>query len=125
MKGADALHKGERKAILQFVESLLERYRLCKYLIPDDGQSIRSNYDIELLEKHRTFCRKIEQAVSQLPDREQFLIKERYLGIIYITYYRVYRDRFDPPISEGTYTKVRWRAMYKLAVMLGMLESDC
>ncbi|WP_289142467.1 transcriptional regulator [uncultured Brevibacillus sp.] len=127
MKGADALHKGERKAILQSVESLLERYRLCKYLIPDDGQSIRSNHNIESLEKHRTFCRKIEQAVSQLPDREQFLINERYVGVNtdYITDYAVYRDRFDPPISEGTYTKIRWRAMYKLAVMLGMLESDC
>ena len=97
MKGVDALHKGERKEILQSVESLLERYRLCKYLIPEDGQSIRSNHDIESLEKHRTFCRKIEQAVSQLSDREQFLINERYMGVNtdYITDYRVYRDRFD------------------------------
>jgi hypothetical protein len=124
VKGADALHRDEQKAIRQSVESLLGKYRLCKYLIPEDGQFIRSNHDIESLEKHRTFCRKIEQAVSQLPDREQFLIKERYLGVNtdYITDYRVYRDRFDLPISEGTYTKIRWRAMYSLSVLLGLTE---
>ncbi|WDV94199.1 transcriptional regulator [Brevibacillus parabrevis] len=126
MKGADALHKAERKAIRQSVESVFEKYRLCKYLTLEDGYSIVADLDIEGLEKRRAFCKEIEQAVKQLPDPEQFLINVRYMGVNteYITDYAVYRDRFNPPISEGTYTKIRWRAMYRLAVMLGILESD-
>ena len=121
MKGADALHKACRKAIRQEVESFLEKYRLCKYLTLEDGCTFVADFDIEALENRREFCREVEQAVKQLPDLEQFLINERYMGVNteYLTDYAVYRDRFNPPISEGTYTKIRWKAMHRLAIMLG------
>lgn len=126
MKGADALHKTERKAIRQSVESVFEKYRLCKYLASEDGYTLVADLDIEALEKRREFCRDVEQAVQQLPDREQFLIKERYMGVNteYITDYAVYRDSFNPPICEGTYSKIRNKAMYRLALTLGIFESD-
>ncbi|ATF11213.1 hypothetical protein A616_04095 [Brevibacillus brevis X23] len=89
MKGADELHRDERKAIRQFVESLLEKYRLCKYLTQEDGYTFVADLDIEALEKHRTFCRKIEQAVSQLPDRETIFDQRKVSRCQYRLYNRL------------------------------------
>ncbi|WP_306420545.1 hypothetical protein [Brevibacillus reuszeri] len=51
---------------------------------------------------------------------EWFLIEERYMGADseYITDYNIYNQRFNPPISEFTYYKIKWKAFYKFALAL-------
>ncbi|CRF29094.1 Uncharacterised protein [Mycobacterium tuberculosis] len=53
---------------------------------------------------------------------ERFLIEERYMcsDADYLTDYNVYQHKFQPPISENTYAKIRWRAFYKLALSLNI-----
>jgi hypothetical protein len=58
--------------------------------------------------------------VKRLPKMERFLIEERYMSedAEYLTDFNVYYHKFQPPISEKTYSKIRWKAFYKLALEL-------
>jgi hypothetical protein len=38
----------------------------------------------------------------------------------YLTDFNVYYHKFQPPISEKTYSKIRWKAFYKLALNLNI-----
>lgn len=38
----------------------------------------------------------------------------------YITDYNVYCFKFQPPISAVTYSNIRWKAFYKLALNLNI-----
>lgn len=42
----------------------------------------------------------------------------------YITDYAIYNHHFNPPISEGTYYMIKRRALYNLALMLGLTKGD-
>jgi len=72
----------------------------------------------------RKYCDQIEKAVSQLPKLERRLIEERYMDndSEYITDHYVYKDVLQ--ISPTTYTKTRWKAFYKLALMLNIAEKN-
>ncbi|CAM3879201.1 ArpU family phage packaging/lysis transcriptional regulator [Cohnella lubricantis] len=142
--GADFLPELDRKATQKAVEAALERYRLYKYLTFDEREaSITASYElreggrtnvtpdqtasialhnVDEQERRRAYCERIERAVSRLPRMERFLITERYLAsdAQYLTDYNVYTQQFQPPISEGYYSKIRWRAFYKLALSLNL-----
>lgn len=134
----------DRKATQKAVERELEKYRIFKYLTFEEKEpSVTSSYterfhgptnekvdqtaqvaisNVDELEKRRKFCERIEKAVKRLPRMERFLIEERYMSkdAEYLTDYNIYSFKFQPPISEKTYSKIRWRAFYKLALSLNI-----
>ncbi|MGF9821424.1 ArpU family phage packaging/lysis transcriptional regulator [Brevibacillus agri] len=146
MNTADSISVTDRKIIRKSVESVLARYRLYKYLTFEEREaSVTASYEaregggsnktidqtgsiaaynIDNKTERKAFCERVERAVERLPSMERLLIEERYMGqeTEYITDYSVYCHRFDPPISEGTYSKIRNRAMYRLAIMLGLMS---
>ncbi|AQU73779.1 ArpU family phage packaging/lysis transcriptional regulator [Priestia megaterium] len=134
----------DRKKTQQAVEDVLEQYRLFKYLsfekrevsitvnpeiryhgptyqMSDQTASIAShNVDAEKMRKD--FCFRVERAVARLPKMERFLIEERYMTneADYLTDYNIYCFKFQPPISAMTYSKIRWKAFYRLALNLNI-----
>jgi ArpU family phage transcriptional regulator len=83
-------------------------------------------YNVEEQRKRNTFCRRVEQAVTRLPEIEKFLITERYMSVDsdYISDMTVYCFKFNPPISHPTYGKIKDRAMYKIALCLGLWSEE-
>lgn len=134
----------DRKATQNKVEEHLERYRLFKYLSFEEREaSITASstpryhgatnqtsdqtgsialYNVDEQEKRKQFCDRVEWAVKRLPKMERFLIEERYMSedSEYLTDFNVYYHKFQPPISEKTYSKIRWKAFYKLALNLNV-----
>lgn len=134
----------DRKATQSKVEEHLERYRLFKYLTFEEreasivassdvryhgptnqtsdqtGSIAIHNVDEQAKRKH--FCERVELAVKRLPKMERFLIEERYMSedAEYLTDFNVYYHKFQPPISEKTYSKIRWKSFYKLALNLNI-----
>ncbi|MNW41816.1 hypothetical protein D3C74_189700 [compost metagenome] len=135
----------DRKLTQEAVEDALERYRMCKFLTHDEREaSITAGYnerfhgptnvtsdqtaDIAIHNadkqaKRREYCERIERKVKFMPRMERFLIEERYMTKEhdYITDQHVYNHVFQPPISEGKFSKIRWKAFYKLASDLNLL----
>lgn len=134
----------DRKATQTKVEEHLEQYRLYKYLTfeereasitgsselrfhgptnqTSDQTSAIATYNVDEQEKRKHFCWRTERAVHHLPKMERFLIEERYMceDAEYLTDFNVYYHKFQPPISEKTYSKIRWKAFYKLALNLNI-----
>lgn len=134
----------DRKETQKAVEDALSKYRLYKYLSFEEREaSITANYDItgggrgnkisdqtssiaiyniDQQEYRKKFCERMERAVNRLPRMERFLIEERYMTneSEYITDYNVYSFKFNPPITAKTYSKIRWRAFYRLALNLNI-----
>lgn len=134
----------DRKATQAKVESYLERYRLYKYLIFDERETMITGssevrfhgttnqiidqtgsvaiYNVDEQAYRKNFCERVEKAVSRLPEMERFLIEKRYMSEDgdYITDYQVYCFKFQPAISATTYNKIRWKAFYKLALNLNL-----
>ncbi|PLT34101.1 ArpU family phage packaging/lysis transcriptional regulator [Bacillus sp. V5-8f] len=134
----------DRKATQAKVEKHFELYRLYKYLIFEEREAVVTassevryhgptnqtsdqtgsiaihNVDAQMYRQH--FCERTERAVNRLPPMEKFLIKERYMteDADYLSDYKVYCFKFQPPISEKTFSKFRWNAFYKLALNLNI-----
>jgi ArpU family phage transcriptional regulator len=132
----------DRKATQAKVEEHLDRYRIFKYLTLEEREaSITASsterfhgptnqtsdqtasiaiYNVDEQLKRKHFCERVEWAVKRLPKMERFLIEERYMSedAEYLTDYNVYYHKFQPTISEKTYSKIRWKAFYKLALNL-------
>ncbi|TPE67988.1 ArpU family phage packaging/lysis transcriptional regulator [Halalkalibacterium halodurans] len=126
------------------VEETFAKYRLYKYLTFEEREtSVTTSpeerfhgptnqtsdqtaqaavYNVDEQAKRKKFCERVENAVKGLPAPERDLIKKRYLAADsdYKTDYSVYSFEFDPPISETKYSKIRWSAMAKIALRLGM-----
>ena len=143
----EAKSRTDKKAIKKAIEEVFERYRIYKYLMFDNREARTTtsyeprfhgntnltsdqtgeiaSWNVDEHERRRRYCEWIEHLVSRLPSIERFLIQERYLcqDAQYITDINVYSYKFDPPISEGTYAKIRWRAFTKLAAMLGIIDN--
>jgi ArpU family phage transcriptional regulator len=135
----------DRKATQAAVETELEKYRLYKYLTfnerepsiiasPDiryhgptnetsDQTSNIAIYNTDQQRYRSNFCEKIERAVRYLPKLERFLIEERYMSrdAEYITDFHIYCHKFQPAISAVTYSKIRWKAFYRLALNLNII----
>ncbi|MFD5020057.1 ArpU family phage packaging/lysis transcriptional regulator [Paenibacillus sp. NPDC058367] len=135
----------DREATQAAVEDAFERYRICKFLTfeereaattatwsdtprsetgttPDQTAGI-AIHNVDSLVARKDFCEKIERVVCRLPRMEKFLIETKYMSNDhdYITNERVYSLEFAPPISSGTYSKLRWKAFYKLALHLNLI----
>lgn len=134
----------DRKATQKAVEAALERYRIYKYLtfeereasvtghidtigggksnLPSDQTGEIAVHNANEQERIRKYCERIERSVKRLPKMERFLIEERYMteDSEYLTDLKVYCFKFQPPISEPTYSKIRWKAFYKLALSLNI-----
>lgn len=133
----------DRKETQKAVESTLAKYRLFKYLTHDEREaSTTASYElqegkgsgisdqtaqvaisnVDEQKKRKEFCERIERAVKRLPPMERFLIEQRYMqeDAEYITDYKVYSFKFQPPISGVTYATIRWKAFYKLALNLNI-----
>ncbi|TRY27447.1 transcriptional regulator [Brevibacillus sp. LEMMJ03] len=146
MKFIDSIPATEMKVIRTSVEAAMEKYRLYKYLMFDERVTrVTASYEpffhsktnqksdqtasvaiqnVDTQAEREAYCKLIERAVDQLPEKEKFLITKRYLEDDYILDYQVYSFSFDPPISEFTYYKIKNRAMYKLALMLGLVKEE-
>ncbi|MNW36172.1 hypothetical protein D3C74_131810 [compost metagenome] len=133
----------DRKGTQAAVEDALERYRMYKFLIHDEREaSMTASYsdmprggglsdqtasiaihNVDKQAKRREYCERIERKVKFMPRMERFLIEERYMTKEhdYITDQHVYNHVFQPPISEGKFSKIRWKAFYKLASDLNLL----
>lgn len=134
----------DRKGTQKAVEEILEKYRLYKYLIYEEREAsvtaspeVRYHgptnqtgdqtgsiaiYNADQQTYRKNFCERLERAVSRLPKLERFLIEERYMQeeSDYLTDYNVYCFKFQPAISEKTYSKIRWKAFYKVALNLNI-----
>lgn len=137
----------DRKATQSALETELEKYRLYKYLIFDEKESVITSsseiryhgptnqnsdqtgsiaiYNADQQRYRKVYCNRVEWAVRRLPKMERFLIEERYMceDAEYISDYQIYSFKFQPPISEKTYSKIRWKAFYKLAFNLNVAST--
>lgn len=135
----------DRKATKVKVEEHLEKYRMCKYLtfeeretsltaspepryhgptnLTSDQTGSIAIYNVDEQQKRKSFCQHTEWAVKKLPKMERSLIEQRYMSeeAEYLTDYQVYNFLFQPAISEKTYSKIRWKAFYKLALNLNIV----
>jgi ArpU family phage transcriptional regulator len=134
----------DRKATQAKVEENLSNYRLFKYLefeereasvtasstpryhgatnVTSDQTGTIAIHNVDEQQRRKQFCERIEWAVKRLPKMERFLIEVRYMceDAEYLTDFNVYYHKFQPPISEKTYSKIRWKAFYKLALNLNI-----
>ncbi len=134
----------DRKATQRAVESALEEYRLYKYLTFEERESSITSapepryhgntnavsdqtgsiaiHNVDEQRRRKAYCERIERAVKHLPKMERFLIEERYMSMEseYITDMQVFSFKFQPPISAVTYSKIRWKAFYRLALNLNI-----
>lgn len=139
------LPKLDRKRTQSAVEGALERYRIFSIMAFEEREAvITASYqeryhgptnqtsdqtasvaihNVDASAQRRAYCDWIEQAVKRLHPKERLLIEERYMKQDYIYDYQIYSNVFDPPISEGTYYKLRWKAFYKLALILNLSVS--
>lgn len=135
----------DRERTQAAVEAALEKYRINKFLSFDEREASttaawsmtpRSDtgttsdqtssiaiHNVDGLAARREYCERIERSVRRLPRMEKFLIEEKYMSNEhdYITHEKVYSIKFQPPISFGTYRKIRWKAFYKLALDLNLI----
>lgn len=134
----------DKKKTQRAVEAALEKYRIFKYVLFEKRESRITTsaepryhtptntindqtasiaiYNVDEQNQREEYCRLIELAVQELPDKQRDLIEKRYMSknSDHITDYQVYCFELDPPISPTTYDKIRWKAMYKLALLLGI-----
>lgn len=139
------LPKLDRKRTQSAVEAAFEKYRIFKMMTFEQREAvITASYQERLHDatnktsdqtvdvaihnadvsaQRQAYCEWIEQSVKRLHPREQLLIEERYMKNDYIYDYHIYTSVFDPPVSEGTYYKLRWKAFYKLALIWNLSVS--
>nr|WP_285852098.1 ArpU family phage packaging/lysis transcriptional regulator [Robertmurraya korlensis] len=135
----------DRKQVQADLIKYFSKYRLFKYLTFEEREaSITSSstprehgatnvtsdqtasiaiYNTDEMRYRKNFCERLERSVRALPKMERFLIEERYMSeeAEYTTDLQVYNFKFQPPISEKTYSKIRWKAFYKLAISLNIV----
>ncbi|MEK4273183.1 ArpU family phage packaging/lysis transcriptional regulator [Paenibacillus sp. FSL R7-0026] len=142
----------DRQKTTEAVKEALEQYRIYKYLtfdareanttasyterfhgptnVTSDQTANIAIYNVDTEAYQAAYCARIERAVMGLPEIEAFLMEKRYLTkeYDYITDKQVFGFEFDPPISEGKYREIRWRAFrsvalnMKIAVIKGQKE---
>lgn len=136
----------DRKRTQEAVLGALEKYRIYKYLsfeereasttatysdmprssptnVTTDQTASIAIFNADQQRYRKEYCDRVERAVKRMPRLERFLVEERYMTTEhdYITDQKVYSFVFNPPISEPTYSRIRWRAFYKLALELNVV----
>ncbi|TVX88356.1 ArpU family phage packaging/lysis transcriptional regulator [Paenibacillus agilis] len=132
----------DKEATRRNVEAVLEKYRMYKqigyevketrltstYTVRSHGPTNRvtdqtgdiAADNVDIPEKMRTYCERVEKAAQRLPEKERQIITERYLKEDGVYDYQVYSFTFDPPLSEYSYYKLKWKAISKLAISLNV-----
>ncbi|QCT04111.1 phage transcriptional regulator, ArpU family [Paenibacillus algicola] len=139
----------DRRKTQQAIEALFEKYRIYKTITfearetdltalygdrsqgPTNGTSEQTaqaeNTNMDVPAARKQYCDTIDLMVERLSEREQRLIRERYLKQDDVYDYKVYNHMLEPPVSKDTYAKIRSRAFYKLALAFadrGMLHLE-
>ncbi|MED5020191.1 ArpU family phage packaging/lysis transcriptional regulator [Paenibacillus chibensis] len=128
----------DRRKTQTAVEALLEKYRIYKTItfeareagmtasygetfsgstnmISDQTAKV-AIYNVDVPAARKAYCEMIESIVERLSEREQTIIRERYMKQDEVFDYKVYNHLLDPPVSKDTYTKIRAKAFYKIAL---------
>ncbi len=130
----------DRRKTQTAVEAALEKYRIYKTIafeerevmvtasyaerfhgatnVTGDSTARTAIYNVDIQRARQAYCDTIDFIVSRLSEKERLLVCERYLKDEDVFDYKVYNHVFDPPVSKDTYTKIRTRAFYKLALAL-------
>ncbi|MWV44591.1 transcriptional regulator [Paenibacillus sp. HJL G12] len=131
------------------VEALLEKYRIYKTItfearevsitasyterfhgptnVTSDQTAQAAVHNVDVPAARRAYCELIELIVERLSEREQLMIRERYMKQDDVFDYKVYNYILNPPMSKDTYTKLRTKAFYKMALAfadLGLLKLE-
>jgi ArpU family phage transcriptional regulator len=131
----------DRRATQEAVEELFEKYRMIKTIDFEEREAVitaayeqresqRTNvtsdqtaniaiHNVDVPAARKKFCERVERAVSRLHPKERLLIESRYMQD-YVFDYQVHNEIFKPRISKTTYDKIRWKAFYKLALILDL-----
>ncbi|QJD87593.1 hypothetical protein [Cohnella herbarum] len=112
------LTAAQKKELQRVCEDLFERYRYFKLVEAENDASGRldlneSAYEIEQSERRKMLIQRLEQIVERLPLSEKDMIKLRYMDSDEARDYQIYQIELG--IAEGTYTKIRTSAFFKLA----------
>lgn len=130
----------DRRKTQYAVEAVLEKYRIYRTItfevreasttasyterfhgptnVTSDQTAKVAVYNVDVPAERKQYCEMIELIVARLNEREQQLIKERYMKQDEVFDYKVYNHILEPPVSKDTYTKIRTRAFYKMALAL-------
>lgn len=130
----------DRRKTQSAVEAIFEKYRIYKTItfevreasvtasyterfhgptnVTSDQTASVAIYNVDMPAARKHYCEIIESIVERLGEREQTLIRERYMKQDDVFDYKVYNHILEPPVSKDTYTKIRTRAFYKLALAL-------
>lgn len=122
------------------VEAILEKYRIYKTImfevreasttasyterfhgpthVTSDQTAKTAIYNVDVPAARKQYCELIDSIVERLSEREQLLVLERYMKHDDVFDYKVYNHILEPPVSKDTYTKIRTRAFYKMALAL-------
>ncbi|CAH1203943.1 MULTISPECIES: ArpU family phage packaging/lysis transcriptional regulator [Paenibacillus] len=139
----------DRRKTQAAVEAALEKYRIYKTVafeereamvtasytarfhgatnVTGDSTARTAIHNVDVRRARQAYCDTIETIVSRLSEKEQILVTERYMKDDDVFDYKVYNHVFDPPVSKDTYTKIRTRAFYKMALALadrGLINMD-
>ncbi|MDP4098996.1 transcriptional regulator [Paenibacillus sp. P96] len=139
----------DRRKTQAAMEAVFEKYRIYKTItfmdrevsvtasytdrphgptnLTSDPTARTAVYNVDAPAARAAYCDMVDTIVSRLNEREQLLIKERYLKQDDVFDYKIYNHVFDPPVSKDTYMKIRSRAFYKMALTLadlGWLQLD-
>ncbi|MFC3768305.1 ArpU family phage packaging/lysis transcriptional regulator [Paenibacillus sp. GCM10012303] len=144
--GNDFIPDLDPKKVRKEVEKVFFIYRTYKYLgfeereasttasyedrqggntnVTSDQTASVAIQNVDQKEYRRSYCERVELAVKGLPRMERFLIIERYTTeeTEYITDQNVYNHKFNPPISENKYTKIRGKAFLRLVLKFDDLK---
>ncbi|ASA21287.1 hypothetical protein B9T62_11115 [Paenibacillus donghaensis] len=138
----DKLPLPVKREVRSKMETEFERYRLWKFItfqerevsitaawsdtpkgftgtVSDQTGNIAA-YNVNEPERRRQFCERVEYAVSRLPHKEQQVITQRYMQREVTFDFVVFNQTIDPPMSRGTYDKIKARAMTMLAMALNI-----
>lgn len=139
----------DRRKTQTALEAVFEKYRIYKTItfmdrevsvtasytdrphgptnLTSDPTARTAVYNVDAPAARAAYCDTVDSIVSRLNEREQLLIRERYLKQDDVFDYKIYNHVFDPPVSKDTYMKIRARAFYKIALALadqGWLQLD-
>lgn len=101
--------------------SYTERFHGATNSVSDQTGAI-ATYNVDVPAARRAYCEMIDSVVERLTQREQQLVRERYMRREESYDYTIYNHVFDPPVSKDTYVKIRSKAFYKMALALADLQ---
>lgn len=128
----------DRELTIQAVEDVFERYRYFRNVefeeieakitnsyeerfhgptgITSDSTAKIAIQNVDEPTMRLLFIEKVERCVNRLPHQQQKLIRLKYMQDEEVYDYQVYQIELG--IAEGTYSKIRWKAIERLAGML-------